>query len=93
MGKVEIARYEQFLLVPQCFQNFLLLMRQNEYIWNKGFKSCFRFQWSLAILRMVNWCISGEEKCDTAETSDHRISRGVRNVFIERFYLHNCIIN
>ena len=30
VGKEEIARYEQFLLFPQCFQK-LLLMRHNEY--------------------------------------------------------------
>ena len=31
VGEEEIARYEQFLLFPQC-----LLMRQNEYLWSKG---------------------------------------------------------
>ena len=31
VGKEEIARYEQFLLFPQCFQK-----RQNEYLWCKG---------------------------------------------------------
>ena len=30
MGKGEIARYEQFLLFPQCFRNL-----QNEYLWSK----------------------------------------------------------
>ena len=37
VGKGEIARYEQFLLFPQCFQSCLLLMRENEYLWRKGF--------------------------------------------------------
>ena len=37
VGKGEIARCEQFLLFPQCFQK-LLLMRQNEYLWSKGLK-------------------------------------------------------
>ena len=36
VGKGEIARYEQFLLFPQCFQKLLLLMCQNEYLWSKG---------------------------------------------------------
>ena len=37
VGKEEIARYEQFLLYPQCFQKLsVLLMRQNEYLWSKG---------------------------------------------------------
>ena len=31
VGKEEIARYEQFLLFPQCFQK-LSLMCQNEYL-------------------------------------------------------------
>ena len=35
VGKEEIARFEQFLLFPQCFKS-CLLMCQNEYIWNKG---------------------------------------------------------
>ena len=37
VGKEEIARYEQFLLFPQCFKGKnLLLIRQNEYLWTKG---------------------------------------------------------
>ena len=36
MEKGEIARVEQFLLFPQCFQNLSVLMRQNEYLWSKG---------------------------------------------------------
>ena len=36
VGKGENDRYEQFLLFPQCFQNCLLLMCQNEYLWSKG---------------------------------------------------------
>ena len=32
VGKGEIARIEQFLLFPQCFQSYLLLMRQNEFM-------------------------------------------------------------
>ena len=40
VGKEEIARYEQFLLFPQCFQK-LLLMHQNEYLWSdKKMNSC-----------------------------------------------------
>ena len=30
MGKEEIARYEQFLFFPQCFQ------RLSDYLWSKG---------------------------------------------------------
>ena len=33
--KEEIARYEHFLLFPQCFQKLCFLMRQNEYLWCK----------------------------------------------------------
>ena len=36
--KGEIARYEQFLLFPQCFQKLSVLMRQNEYLWGKGLR-------------------------------------------------------
>ena len=36
VGKGEIARYEQFLLFPQCFKSCMFLMRQNEYLWSKG---------------------------------------------------------
>ena len=36
VGKGEIARYEQFLLFPQCFQKLcLFLMHQNEYLRSK----------------------------------------------------------
>ena len=38
-GKEEIARHKQFLLFPQYFKSCLLLMRQNEYFWNKGFNN------------------------------------------------------
>ena len=38
VAKREIARYEQFLLIPQCFQMLSILVRQNEYLWNKGLK-------------------------------------------------------
>ena len=31
MGKGEIARYEQFLLFPQCFQELSVV----EYLWNR----------------------------------------------------------
>ena len=35
--KGEIARSEQFLLFPRnVFKSCLLLMRQNDYLWNKG---------------------------------------------------------
>ena len=36
VGKGEIARYEQFLLFSQWFQNLLVLTGQNEYLWSKG---------------------------------------------------------
>ena len=32
VGKGEIARCEQFLLFPQCFQKRSVVMRQNEYL-------------------------------------------------------------
>ena len=35
MGNGEIARHEQFLFFPQWFQK--MLMRQNEYLWSKGY--------------------------------------------------------
>ena len=41
VGKGEIARYEQFLLFPQCFQKLphsLLLVGQNEYLCSKGLR-------------------------------------------------------
>ena len=38
VGKGEIARYEQFLLFPQCFQKLSLLIHQNEYLWSKGLR-------------------------------------------------------
>ena len=34
--KGEIARYEQFLLFPQCFQNFILQTRKNQGLFGKG---------------------------------------------------------
>ena len=36
VGKGDIAGYEQFVLFPQCFPQYLLLMRQNEYLRSKG---------------------------------------------------------
>ena len=37
VGKGKIARYEQFLLFPQCFQKLSVVdRRQNEYLWSKG---------------------------------------------------------
>ena len=33
MGKEEIARNEQFLLFPQCFQKLLVV---DQYLWSKG---------------------------------------------------------
>ena len=39
MEKGEIARYEQFLLLSQCFlKSCLLLMPQNDYLWSKGLR-------------------------------------------------------
>ena len=39
MGKEEIARYEQFLLFPQCFQKLSVVDGQNEYLWSKGLRN------------------------------------------------------
>ena len=39
VGKEEIARYEQFLLFPQCLQK----LSADEYLWSKGLT---RFQTS-----------------------------------------------
>ena len=36
MGKGEIARYEQFLLFPQCFQKIVLQTRKNQGLFGKG---------------------------------------------------------
>ena len=38
LGKGEIARYEQFLFFPQCFQK-LLLMCKKENLWSEGLSS------------------------------------------------------
>ena len=37
VAKEEIARYEQFLLFPQCFQKLAVV----EYLWNKGLNAVF----------------------------------------------------
>ena len=44
VGKEEIARYEQFLLFPQCFQKLFVVMRQNQYIWSKWLKKVKDFK-------------------------------------------------
>ena len=36
MGKGEIARYEQFLLFPQCFLKTLQKTRKNQGLFGKG---------------------------------------------------------
>ena len=36
VGKGEITHNEQFLLFHNVFKSCLLLMHQNEYLWNKG---------------------------------------------------------
>ena len=36
VGKEEIARYEQFLFFPQCFQKLSVIDVSNEYLWSKG---------------------------------------------------------
>ena len=36
MGKGEIARYEQFLLFPQCFQTLEQQTRKNQVLFGKG---------------------------------------------------------
>ena len=35
-GKGEIARYEQFLLFPQCFQKTYMQTRKNQGLFGKG---------------------------------------------------------
>ena len=42
-GKEEIARYEQFLLFPQCFQKVCVFVFEalNEYLWSKGLNRIF----------------------------------------------------
>ena len=39
VGKGEIARYEQFLLFPQCFQRLVLQTRKNQGLFGKGLKA------------------------------------------------------
>ena len=39
VGKGEIARYEQFLLFPQCFQKLALQTRRNQGLFGKGLKN------------------------------------------------------
>ena len=36
VGKGEIARYEQFLLFPQCFQRHVLQTHKNQGLFGKG---------------------------------------------------------
>ena len=36
VGKGEIARYERFLLFPQCFQKLVLQTRKNQGLFGKG---------------------------------------------------------
>ena len=38
VGKGEIARYEQFLLFPQCFQRLVLQTRKNRGLFGKGLR-------------------------------------------------------
>ena len=38
VGKGEIARHEQFLLLHNVFKRYLLLIRKNEYLCSKGLK-------------------------------------------------------
>ena len=40
VGKGEIARYEQFLLFPKCFQRLVLQTRKNQRLFGKGLKAC-----------------------------------------------------
>ena len=37
VGKGEIARYEQFLLFPLCFQRLVLQTHQKQGLFGKGF--------------------------------------------------------
>ena len=41
VGKGEIARYEQFLLFPLCFQKILLQTRKKKGLFEKGLKVIF----------------------------------------------------
>ena len=36
VGKGEIARYEQFLLFPQCFKKLVLQTRKKQGLFGKG---------------------------------------------------------
>ena len=36
VGKGEIARHDQFLLFPQCFQKLSGVDASDEYLWSKG---------------------------------------------------------
>ena len=36
VGKGEIARTSNFLFSHNVFKSYLVLMRQNEYLWSKG---------------------------------------------------------
>ena len=39
VGKGEIARYEQFLFFPQCFQNTCSETRENQGLFGKGLRT------------------------------------------------------
>ena len=51
VGKGEIARNEQFLLFPQCFQRLVLQTRQNQGLLGKRLTAerinCYPTEWKL----------------------------------------------
>ena len=60
MGKGEIARYEQFLLFPQCLQKLSVVDAQNEHLWNKELSPLFP-EYGISIykadLGALTWCL------------------------------------
>ena len=45
VGKGEIARHEQFLLFPQCFQKLCVVDASNKNLRSKGLKPLFARVW------------------------------------------------
>ena len=50
VGKEEIARNEQFLLFPRCFQKLSVVDAQNEYLWSKGLNNVIMYDFDLVYL-------------------------------------------
>ena len=61
-GKGEIARDEQFLLFPQCFQKLSVLMCQNEYLWSKELTVSFHIIPSKPLAAFKNNDCPGSKK-------------------------------